>query len=388
MQVVATDFAPLDPAFYQGDPDGAFRRLRAEDPLHWHEHATAGFWCVTKLADLQSISQRPRLFSSERGTQLFELDPARRAQMQRRTDVAPNIIRMDPPRHNRYRKLAIGPFTPGRIAGMEGRIRAIAKRSLDALDPSAPVELVEQIAIPLPMFVIAEMLGVPTEDYQDFRRWSDAMVAAGGGEHSDELAATIGELIQYLVDVANQRRRAPRDDLISLLLAAEVEGQRLSDAELGMFCLTLLVAGNETTRNLISGGALALMRNPDQRERLLAEPGLLGNAVEEMLRYVSPVRNFVRCATADVELRGRKIREGDYLALFYGSANRDEEVFGDDADAFDVARESARRHVAFGFGEHLCMGASLARLEGRVMFEELLARWPHFELAGQVEPLP
>jgi cytochrome P450 len=214
------------------------------------------------------------------------------------------------------------------------------------------------------------------------------MVAAGGGEVSDSTAATVGELIQYLVAVGEERKRAPRDDLISILLAAEVDGERLTDAELGMFCLTLLVAGNETTRNLISGGALALMRNPDQRERLLADPGLLHNAVEEMLRYVSPVRNFIRCATEDTELRGRRIRKGDYLALFYGSANRDEEVFGDDADAFDVARESARRHVAFGFGEHLCMGASLARLEAQVMFEELLTRWPRFELAGEVEPLP
>ena len=214
------------------------------------------------------------------------------------------------------------------------------------------------------------------------------MVAAGGGDHSDEMSATIGELIHYLVSVAEERKREPRDDLISLLLAAEVEGECLTDAEIGMFCLTLLVAGNETTRNLISGGALALVRNPGEREKLLADPGLLTNAIEEMLRYVSPVRNFVRCATVDTELRGKRVAEGDYLALLYAAANRDEEVFGDDAEAFDVARESARRHVALGFGEHLCMGASLARLEAQVMFEELLTRWPRFELAGEVEPLP
>ena len=172
------DFAPLDPAFYQRDPDAAFARLRAEDPLHWHAGPeTPGFWCVTKLADVQSISQRPRLFSSERGTQLFELIPAQRERLPRPGADGPaaNIIRMDPPRHNRHRKLVIGAFTPRRIAAMEGRLRAIAKRSLDAVDPSATVDLVEQIAVPLPMFVIAELLGVPSEDHATFRRWSDVL---------------------------------------------------------------------------------------------------------------------------------------------------------------------------------------------------------------------
>jgi cytochrome P450 len=294
---------------------------------------------------------------------------------------------MDPPRHNRHRKLVMGAFTKQRIAALEPRVREIAKRSLDALDPAAPVEFVEQVAVPMPMIVIAELLGVPASDFADFRRWSDAMIEAGGGDLTPATAANVAELLQYVVRVADERRRRPQDDLISLLVEAEVEGERLSDPEVGMFCLTLLVAGNETTRNLVSGGALALARHAPQRERLLADPGLLPNAVEEMLRFVSPVRNFARHATEDCELRGKTIREGDALVLFYGSANRDEAVFGDDAEHFDVARESARRHLAFGFGEHLCLGASLARLEGRVMFEELLARWPHFELAGEPEPL-
>jgi cytochrome P450 len=193
--------------------------------------------------------------------------------------------------------------------------------------------------------------------------------------------------MQYVIGVATDRRKSPQDDLISLLVEAEIEGERLSDPEVGMFCLTLLVAGNETTRNLVTGGASLLMRHPEQREKLLADPGLLPNAVEEMLRLVSPVRNFARVATRDTELQGRKIREGDGLVLFYGSANRDEEVFGADSESFDIARESARRHVAFGFGEHLCLGASLARLEANVLFEELFARWPRFEQAGEATPL-
>jgi cytochrome P450 len=237
------------------------------------------------------------------------------------------------------------------------------------------------------MYVIAELLGVSDDDYDDFRRWSDAMIEAGGGNVSPETASTVAELMQYVLAIAAERRKRPGDDLISVLVQAEVEGERLNDAEVGMFCLTLLVAGNETTRNLVTGGGLALLRNPEQREKLISDPGLLPNAVEEMLRYVSPVRNFARTATADTDLRGREIREGDSLVFFYGSANRDEEVFGADSDAFDIARPTAGRHVAFGFGEHLCLGASLARMEGRVMFEELLARWPHFALAGEPEPL-
>jgi cytochrome P450 len=379
------EFRPGDADFYQADPDAAFARLRAEDPLHWYEPAR--FWCITRHADVQEVGRRPRLFCSSRGTQLFEVLNGGPTGPGNASALPENIIRMDPPKHNVHRKLVMGSFTPARIAAMEPLVRAIAKRSLDAIDPSTTVDLVEQVAVPTPMFVIAEMLGVPEEDYAAFRRWSDAIVEAGAGIISPETATAVGELINYIAEVAQERRRAPKDDLISLLLAAEVEGEKLTDPEVGMFCMTLLVAGNETTRNLVSGGALALMRNPEQHEALIAEPALLQNAVEEMLRYVSPIRNFARCATQDTELHGRQVRKGDYLVFFYSSANRDEEVFGADADAFDIRREKAPRHIAFGFGEHLCLGASLARLEARVMFEELLARWPRFSLAGEPEPL-
>jgi cytochrome P450 len=186
-------------------------------------------------------------------------------------------------------------------------VREIAKRSLDAIDPSRPIEFVEQVAIPMPMYVIAELLGVSSDDYDDFRRWSDAMIEAGGGDVGPKTAATVAELLQYALKVAEQRRRAPQDDLVSVLVEAEIDGERLTDTEIGMFCLTLLVAGNETTRTLVSGGALALMRNPEQREKLLADPGLLPNAVEEMLRFVSPIRSFARIAT----VRHRAARQDD-----------------------------------------------------------------------------
>jgi cytochrome P450 len=191
-------------------------------------------------------------------------------------------------------------------------------------------------------------------------------------------------MLRYFSAVLAERRRAPKDDLVSTLARAEIEGEQLSDPSILMFCITLLAAGNETTRNLISGGSLLLTRNPDQCERLLANPRLLPNAIEEMLRWWTPVQSFTRRATRDTELRGKRIREGEVVMLLYASANRDEEIWGDDADRFDVARDHKRqRHLAFGFGEHLCLGAPLARLEARVVFEELLARFPRFELAGE-----
>jgi cytochrome P450 len=236
--------------------------------------------------------------------------------------------------------------------------------------------------------VIAEMLGVPREDHPDFRRWSDLMIRAGAGVFDAETLQGLAELFAYLGERVKERRDAPRDDVLSMLLRAEIDGDALSDPEVVMFLLTLLVAGNETTRNLIAGGMRLLFEHPGQRARLVAEPGLLPNAIEEMLRLVSPVRNFCRVATRDLELRGKRIGKGEGLAMFYASANRDEEVFGADAAEFRIDRPNAKQHLAFGFGEHLCLGASLARLEARVMFEELLPLLPEIEPAGPVVPLP
>ena len=379
------DFAPDQVAFYLGDPHAAFRRLRAEDPLHWY--AAGRFWCATRHADVIEISRRPRLFSSAHGTQLFEI-PMRHAGQRLATESAPSIIRMDPPEHNRHRKLAISAFTPRMVSMLEPRVRALARESVAAIRPGEPFDFVERIAVPLPMFVIAELLGVPSSDYADFRRWSDAMIEAGGGGPTQETLGVVTELFAYIVAKAAECRRHPREDVLSRLALAQVDGRGLSDAELGIFCMTLLVAGNETTRNLISGGMRALLENPEQWAKLCANPRLVPNAVEEMLRFVTPVQNFVRRVQQDTEISGKKLSAGEYVALLYGSANRDESVFGPDAERFDVARPDARKHVAFGFGEHLCLGASLARLEAQVMFEELIARGAGYSLAGPVERLP
>lgn len=376
------DFAPDLPEFYLGEPHAAFRRLRREDPVHWYE-GSGGAWCLLKHADIETVSRNPRLFTSTRGIQI-----GLKVEAMRPGGVPPTILEMDPPEHNRHRKLVIRAFTPGATAKLEPMVRQVARDSLARLEPGSEVDLVDALAVPVPMYVIADMLGVPREDRDSFKRWSDAMIAAGGGKRSPATDAALGEMLGYLQGVLDERRRSPRDDLISTLATAEVDGERLSDPEILMFGVTLLSAGNETTRNLVSGGALLLMRHPDEREKLLADPGLLHGAVEEMLRWWTPVHSFIRTATEDTELRGRRILAGQTLQLLYGSANRDEEVWGEDSDRFDVGRDhTSRRHLAFGFGEHLCLGAPLARLEARVVFEELLARYPRFEPAGEPEML-
>ena len=386
-------FAPETAAFYQRDPDAAFARLRRDDPVHWYEQGR--FWCITKHADVQEVGRRPRDFCSSRGTQIFQIAlrhagddaPIARQASAVVGEMAPNILMMDPPQHNRMRKLVIGAFTPRSAGHLEPRIREIARETLAAVPRVERVNFVDELAVPLPMLVIAEMIGVPREDRDDFRRWSDQMVRAGAGIFDEDTARTFAELFAYLGERVKECREAPRDDVLSMLIRSEIDGDALRDSEVVMFLLTLLVAGNETTRNLIAGGARLLLEHPEQLGRLSAEPERLPNAVEEMLRLISPVRNFCRCATRDVGLRGETIRKGDWLAMFYASANRDEDVFGADAHAFRIDRPRARQHVAFGFGEHLCLGASLARLEARVLFEELLPLLPKTELAGPVVPL-
>jgi cytochrome P450 len=378
---VTAAFVPDDPDFYLADPYPAFRRLRREDPVHWSEGA--GLWCLLKHADVAHVSRNPQLFTSTRGIQM-----GMEATNARPEGIPPTILEMDPPAHNRHRKLVIRAFTPRAIAALEPRIRQIARESLDEISAGETLDFIESMAVPLPMYVIAEMLGVPREDRDDFKRWSDAMIEAGGSGRTPESDVCTVELFGYFQQHLVERRREPRGDVLSMLAHAEIDGDRLTDPEILIFCLTLLVAGNETTRNLISGAVQALCEHPLQKRKLLAAPSLVPNAVEEVLRWWTPVWSFVRRATRDTELRGRRIAEGQALLLLYPSANRDEEVWGDDAESFDVTRSfHHRRHLSFGFGEHLCLGASLARLEARVTFEELLARFPGFELAGPVRPL-
>ena len=365
------------PTFYAGDPYPAFRELRASDPVCWND--VNGFWGLLKYEDIRFVSTNPALFSSAKG--ITVPDPAVENPV-----LDGSLIFADPPRHRQLRKLINAGFTRRQVAVLEPKLRSFARAALDVIDPGSGIEFAEQIAAPLPTRMIAELLGAPDEDWEQFRTWSDATVGMDDPDVELDTFAALGQLYEYFAEQVTLRRNAARhdaDDLLSVLVAAEVDGTRLTDEDLLQFCLLLLVAGNETTRNLIALGTLALIENPAQFQLLRENPELLPSAVEELLRYTSPVANMSRCATQDVEIRGRLIRKGQFVTMLYGSANRDEDVFGPTADMLDITR-NPNPHLAFGCGEHSCLGAQLARLEARVLFEELMARFDHIELAGEV----
>jgi cytochrome P450 len=364
----------LDPEFWI-DPYPVFAQLRADAPVLWHDDAQ--LWTIARHDDVMRVSRDPAGFCSGKGVL-----PADR---QRDVTGAESILFLDPPDHQRHRKLVSPAFTPRRIAAIEQRVRALARELLEPIAGGATVDFAPAVAEPLPMLVIAEMLGVPVEDHDRFKVWSDAMIDAAT-EPKEETYQLAFELWECFEKIIEQRRAEPADDLVSVIAHAEVDDVPLTNAELNGFCMTLLVAGNETTRNLITGGVEALARNPDQLQRLVADRTLIPSAVEEMLRWVTPVMNFARTATQDIELRGEQIGAGQMVFMLYGAANRDPEVFGPSADTFDVGRQP-NPHVAFGFGEHFCMGASLARLEARILFDELLQRFSTIELAGDPQRL-
>ncbi|MEJ2204936.1 MAG: cytochrome P450 [Gemmatimonadota bacterium] len=335
------------------------------------------------IGDVDSVSKDPRTFCSGRGFRIK--DETRTGGGGGLPGIPPSILGMDPPDHTRYRNVVSSFFTPRAIARLEGRVREIARESVDAIVPGEVMDFVEIVSAPLPVLVIAEMLGVPTSEQQQFRDWSDDLIKANDGDL--EAVARVGELFAYMIGQAMDRRRSPCGDLLSVVATGEPNGRLLEEPELGIFGMTLLGAGNETTRNLISGGAESLMAHADQRAALARDPSLIPTAVEEMVRWVSPIKAFARTATRDTEIRSQKIAKDDYIVLCYSSANRDEEVYGATAEAFDIHRSGAAPHLGFGLGQHICLGAHLARLEARIIFEELLLRYPDFELAGEVTRL-
>lgn len=365
-----------DPEFFATDPDEALAELRRTCPVA--RQPDAGFWALTRHRDVQTVSTDPERFCSRMGVLLSDRG--------REIAAADSLLYLDPPGHVAYRKLISRAFTPRRVAALEPRIRALTVELLDEIDPSQPVEVVDALTAPLPLAVIAELLGLPAADRPAFRRWSDAVMAAAT-DLTEENALIAMELVAYFETQLDARIDTPTDDLLSALLTAEVDGNRLSRQELLGFCMTLLVAGNETTRNLMTGGLLALAEHPDQRARLVADRELLGPAIEELLRWVTPIMAMARTATADTTVGEVEVRRGDYLAMIYAAANRDENAFGEDASRLDITR-SPNPHLAFGFGEHFCIGAGLARLEAQVVFDEVLSRWPDYEICGDIVRTP
>lgn len=370
-----------------GYPHEQWRALRASDPVHRFEDGPTPFWAVTKHADIMEVGKNPETFLSGPRLVITAND---------RGDFRPppTLIELDPPKHREYRRIISSRFTPRALKKIHAEIDRIAKQIVDDMlaKGGRSVDFVEQVSAPLPIAVIAWLLGVPESDWNLLFDWTNRTIGAEDPEYNAEGAAgpvaaqqAIMETFQYFAKLVEERKKNPKDDLISLFAHAEVDGQKLPPLDVLAYCQIIVVAGNETTRNATTGGMLAFIQHQDQLRKLQKNPALLSSAIEEVLRWTSPIIHFARTASRDTVLHGQKIREGDHLALFYPSANRDEEVF-DRPYEFDVTRDP-NRHLAFGIGEHFCAGAHLARLELEFAFKYLLPRIDEIELAGPIERL-
>ncbi|MEE9607239.1 MAG: cytochrome P450 [Myxococcota bacterium] len=366
-------------SFVDGVPHHWFQKLRAEAPLYFHPEADGpGFWCVTKYADLKHVSRDPKLFSSWLGgTNIEDRPPDLLARMR------VIMLNMDPPQHVKFRRIVQRGFTPRMVEDMRHHVRELARAIVDRVAEKGECDFVQDLAAELPLQVICEMMGVPQQDRFKIFELSNRLIGFDDPEYStseEQGMIASAEMFAYANQLAAERKANPGDDLVSRLINAEVDDESLTELEFSSFFLLLAVAGNETTRTVTSWGMHALMENPEQRERLVRDPSLIPSAVEEILRYAPAVHYFRRTATRDTELRGQQIKQGDKLTIWYPSANRDEEVF-ENPNAFDVAR-SPNEHVAFGIGEHFCLGANLARMELQEIFREIVTRLPDMELAA------
>ena len=376
-QIDLSDVDPRDAAFFlRDDYFDVLAKLRAEAPV---QSCGPGFWAVSRYEDIRNLSRDPAHFCSGRGALVNDPMRGSTAPMS-----APSILHMDPPEHAAFRGLVNRRFTPRAMSGLAESIRKTASTLLDGVDPLSEIDFVAELAAPFPLTVIAELLGIDEADREDFRGWSDAAIESPDLP-PDETMAALSQLSGFIVEHIRSKRDHPGEDLVSLLVGSDIGGCPLSKEELFMFLLTLLVAGNETTRTLLSGTAAVLHEHPDQRAALASDVSLVPGGVEECLRWVTPVHAFCRTATEDTVVADVPIAAGDYLCMLYASGNRDERVFGEDAARFEVRRPANPMHVAFGFGEHVCLGASLARLEARIFVEELLERFPRYEVAGRAE---
>ena len=383
-------FELVDPDRYarRGYPHQVWARLRAEAPVaYFTPDGYEPFWAITKHADVMEIAKQPVRFSSAQGIALH-----RAGEVVPPTDL---VVMLDPPRHGPMRRAANARFTPRGVRARRADLERIAGEIVDAAVPvgsSSGLDFVERIAAPFPLAVIASFLGVPRADWDLLFRWTNEVIGREDPEYrrpgetpGQTIKRARGEVHAYFDRLIEQRRNDPHDDLVSELIGAAVEGKPLTQLQLALFCELLVEAGNETTRNAISGGLLAFAEHPDQWDKLRAQPELLPDAVEEILRWVSPISYFTRTATEDYTLRGETIRAGEQVALYWASANRDEEVF-DEPFQFRVDRRP-NPHVTFGFGEHFCMGAQLARVELEIVYRLLLERLQSFEVSGRVARL-
>ena len=397
--------------FIEGRFHEALRLIRNNDPVHWNEGGEQfnGYWSITKYEDVLYVSRNPELFISSRGIAGAGLRPERLAEVMANDPAAAaqsnggnaSIITMDPPRHVKMRRLVNKGFTPRAVNAMEEEIRQITNEILDKIADRNECDFVTEVASQLPLAVICGMMGIEQKDWPLMFDLTNKVLGSGDPEYQTDVPedqrgtgeasrqtamAGVFQMMQFFGAALADRRENPREnDLITILLESEVDGEKLNEADMLAFCFLLIVAGNETTRNAISGGMQVLSENPDQKRKLLNDMSLLDGAIEEILRWVSPVHHMARTVTADVEIRGKKLKTDDRLIMWYPSVNRDEDVFADPY-RFDITR-TPNEHLAFGIGEHFCLGAGFARKELRLMFQELFRRFPNIEMSGPPERL-
>jgi cholest-4-en-3-one 26-monooxygenase len=368
-------------------PHEYFRVLREQDPVHWQDECVLpvflpgpGYWALTRYEDVAFVSKHPEIFSSAVGTSsLNDLRPRERAM------AGDQLIQMDPPAHTELRRLMNVQFKPAAVRATEAHMRKIVCETLDRLDGHSECDFVDAVSAPISLRILTNFLGVPDRYTARFYRWTNTTMRFGEPGVFNLLRARLALLQVFLQStlLERERRKRPLDDVFSRLVNGEFRGKPLSRLMIQVNFFLLIIAGNETTRNALSGGIQALCENPDQFERLRREPSLLPQAIEEMLRWVSPVMQFRRTATQDTTIRDREIRKGDKVVVYYGAANRDPAVF-ENPEAFDISRKP-NPHLAFGVGTHFCMGSHIARLEMRVTLEEFLRRYPSPSLAGPPE---
>ncbi len=395
--------------FMNNEAHEVFRLLRRDDPVYWNEGGETfnGFWAITKYEDILYISRNPEMFISSKGIAGPGLRPeALAAQLAGNPGANAgqgnvSIITMDPPRHVKMRRLVNKGFTPRAVNAMEAQIRQTTNDILDEIASKGSCDFVTEVSSQLPLAVICGMVGLEKKDWPLMFELTNKVLGSGDPEYQTDVpeeergtgaaARTtamlgFGRMLEFFRGTLEERRAHPRqDDLVSLLLEAELDGEKLSEGDILAFCFLLIVAGNETTRNGISGGLQALCEHPAEKARLLADMSLIDSAVEEICRWTSPLHHMAREATVDVEIRGKQIKAGDRVIMWYLSANRDEDLF-EDPYRFNITRDP-NEHLAFGIGEHFCLGAGFARKEIKVMFQELFRRFPDIEMDGDPERL-
>lgn len=359
------------------NPYPVYEKLRQSDPILNLQFPDGRFgWLISNYEEAVEALKDSR----------FSKDVAKAMGQEQTSVFSTNMLFSDPPDHKRLRGLVQKGFTPQRIADMRGHIQEIADNLLDAVSSKDTINLIDEYAFKLPIIVISEILGVPTEDQDKFRVWSNSIIGASNQEMNEQVVQHMNEFIAYLKDWFAKVRKQPGDDMISQLVIAENQGDRLSEQELYGVVTLMIIAGHETTVNLIGNGVLALLEHPEQRKLLQEQPELIHGAIEEMLRYNGPVEfSTSRWATEDMDFHGVHMKKGDLVVIALNSANRDASQFAD-PNIFDITREKSQ-HLAFGKGIHLCLGAPLARLEGEIAINTLLRRYPHFELQRDIDEL-